>query len=216
MSEQDTAFKVGYWASIFVAIEVILFAGLLVLDFWVETDMISYIVCFFLAPTFVMMIAGVYFYSDSQNKIWSLIALSFAIMYAVMCTSAYYIQIAVVRTNSLGVSSDAMELFIFKPGSAIFAIDMLGYVFLALSTLVLAPLFKDNKKSKLKKALRVMLIIHGLFFISTLIFPVIGFQESASTSQSSDIFGGLALLFWCVLFVPIPIMFAKLFKQLKE
>ena len=68
-------------------------------------------------------------------------ALAFAIVYAVMCSINYYVQLTVVRDNDLKVSADALALFTFVPGAVMFAIDMLGHFF------IMATLFADPVSS---------------------------------------------------------------------
>jgi hypothetical protein len=154
----------------------------------------SYVVCLILPASFVAMMVSIHCITPVKKKVWSHLGLSFAIMYAVMCSIVYYVQLVVVRTNSLGVSPGAMALFTFTPGSAMFAIDMLGYGFLTLATLVTSPVFGEGRRERWLKRL---FFIHGLFALPTVVFPAFQFLQDAGAVESASQGGSFALLFWC-------------------
>jgi hypothetical protein len=120
-----------------------------------------------------------------------------------------------MRINSINYSPEIIKLIDFTPGSVIFVIDNLGYAFLALATLFIAPVFSGNK---LEKWLKYMLIIHGMFFIPALILPCLRFFmdlfQKPEIVQTSFNYGNFALLFWCLLFLPIPLLLAVMYKRL--
>jgi archaellum biogenesis protein FlaJ (TadC family) len=66
--KNKTLYKIGFWSATFVAIEVLIFALMLILNFWFNTNIISFIACFLLAPTFVAMIASVHCYAPQDKK----------------------------------------------------------------------------------------------------------------------------------------------------
>jgi hypothetical protein len=198
----------------FVTIEVTIFAVALIvglLGFSSLSDVLSFICCLCLAPSFVAMMVSVHHFAPAEKKVWSHLGVAFSIIYAVLCAITYYTQLVVVRANSLGVSSDAMALFTFEPGSFLFAADMLGYGFMTLATLASAPVFGQGA---LERWLRRWFILHGLFALPTVIFPAFNFAQDADAMASTDMFGTLALLLWCAIFVPIPILLATLYRRL--
>ena len=206
--------RIGFWASVLVTIEVTVFAVALIaglLGFSSLSDVLSSISCLCLAPSFVAMMVSVHYFAPIEKKVWSHLGVAFSIIYAVLCAITYYTQLVVVRTNNLGVSADAMALFTFEPGSALFAADMLGYGFMTLATLTAAPVFGQGA---LERWLRRWFIFHGLFALPTVIFPAFSFAQDADAVASTDMFGTLALLFWCAIFAPIPILLAILYRRL--
>lgn len=206
--------RIGFWSSVLVTTEVAVFAVALVtglLGFSSLSDVLSFISCLCLAPSFVAMMVSVHHFASAEKRVWSHLGVAFSIIYAVLCAITYYTQLVVVRTNSLGVSADAMTLFTFEPGSALFATDMLGYGFMTLATLAAAPVFGQGM---LERWLRRWFIFHGLFALPTVIFPAFSFAQNADAVASADMFGTLALLFWCAIFIPIPILLATLYRRL--
>ncbi len=88
--------------------------------------------------------------------------LSFAIIYAVMCTLTYYIQLTFVANNYLPVAEEAALPFVFLPGTPLFAQDMLGYVFMCAATLAAGFVFTGGK---LEAWIKWLFIFNGVLFI---------------------------------------------------
>ena len=63
-------------------------------------------------------------------------------------------------------------------------------------------------KTKEVKAMKIFFIIHGLFAITTLVFPLLPLGTS---SIEHAIFGSIALLVWCALFIPLAALTSKYF-----
>ena len=101
-----------------------------------------------------------------------------------------------------------MKAIAFKPGSPTFAIDMLGYDFLCLSTLAAGFALVEAKD----KVLRVLCFFHGAIAIPTFAAPIIS-GVFLSTSGETDYTGNYVLLFWCIVFVPIALLFMRYFKE---
>ena len=189
---------VGIVSSIATAIVVFVFAVLLIVGFWTDTSDLSYLVCLIL-PIFVIGITtSLHLSNDEAKKIFGLLAFIFSILYAAFCMQCYYTQLAVVRNNSLGLPPDMLKVFSFTPGSTMFSIDMLGYGFLCLSTLIMSLALP-------KGFLKTMSFIHGLFFIPTWIYPLLSFPQDAASVSGASYGGVIALLVWCALYLPIPI-----------
>lgn len=57
---------------------------------------LAYASSFLLAPAFVAMMVSNHYYAAPEKKIWSHPGLSFAIIYAVMCSLTYYVQLTFI------------------------------------------------------------------------------------------------------------------------
>jgi hypothetical protein len=128
-------------------------------------------------------------------------------MYAPLCISTYFLQLSVVAFNPLNLSKEVLMAITFKPGSPMFAIDMLGYGFLCLSTLA-AGFALIHKKDR---ALRALCFFHGALVVPTLAAPIIS-GAFLTASGETDFTGHFVLLFWCLVFVPIALLFMRYFK----
>ena len=94
------------------------------------------------------------------------------------------------------------------PGSPTFALDIFGYTFLCLSTLAAAFALQDPRE----KALRVLCLIHGALAIPTVAAPIMSAVYGSSGGQANDIVSWV-LLFWCVLFTRIAVLFSRVFRD---
>ena len=175
--EIRAVYRVGFWSSLTATAMVAGFALSLIIGLLLPSyaaDAMSYVTCLILPASFVAMMVSIHHITPAEKRVWSQLGLSFSIIYAVMCSIVYYIQLVVVRTNSLRISPDAMALLTFTPGSAMFAVDMLGYAFLTLATLVTSPVFGDSLG---EKWLERLFFIHGLFALPTIVFPAFRFSQ---------------------------------------
>ena len=84
---------------------------------------------------------------------------------------------------------------------------------MALSTFFTGLAIKP--KNKADKWLRALMIIHGIFYLSCTFMPMTGMF--ANMSSGGDGLGGrLALVAWCVYFLPIGILSFMHFNKQKQ
>lgn len=208
MTGRDT-YAVGRWASIVAASAVALFAALLAVGLTGHhTEMLSYGTCIILAWGFVAMMASVNRWAPREKRVWSQISLSFAIMYAVLVSACYYTQLTVVRAGAALLSREALNLLSFNAGSVMFAVDMLGYTLMALSTWFAAPVFTGAKNGLW---LSRLCTIHGLLAVPTVVYPLLMSAPQGEATTRAVRLGSIALLAWCAVFIPIPLLLASLF-----
>ena len=200
--------KAGKISSLIAGVCTVLFGLLIILDFAVKTILFQFIVCFLLAVSYVVAANSLCSLAGLKAKLWGRLAASFAIMYAVYICLVYYSQLTVIRLGL--VPRDALPLIEFKPGTWLFAVDMLGYTFLALSTLAASFLF--NGKG-LEGKIKAFLIVHGALAIPVSLFPALPLFDTAQAVQSASIGGAFALLAWCVVFAPICFLLVRYFSS---
>ena len=81
-----------------------------------------------------------------------------------------------------------------------------GYALMALSTL-----FAGMAVTRDARALRVLLMAHGAFFVPCVAMPILGvFSAQAAGSDRS---GVVALLFWCAYFIPVGVLSGRYFSR---
>ena len=180
-----------------VTVTVFLFAAFLIIDFTYG----SYIVCMFLPIGYIMMAAGFHHESADDRKAVSVIGMVFSAIYAVLILLVYFAQTTSVHLG--GLSEDALGILDFRRGGLIFNYDLLGYGMMALSTFFIGLSFQADSKEE--KWLRYLMIIHGIFFIGCFIMPMTGMITGMANGKTSN--GGvIALVCWCVYFLPIGIL----------
>ena len=70
-------------------------------------------------------------------------------------------------------------------------------------------------RTKADKWLRALLLIHGVFFLTCMIIPMLGVfgTEAAGGKEGSDLTGTILMEFWCAYFIPIGILSAGFFAK---
>ena len=186
--------KVG---SAIVTVTVFLFALFLIIDF----SMGSFFVCLILPVGFIMMTAGLHNECEDDRKVAANIGLILAAVYSTFIMFVYFTQLTTVKNEQ--VSEQAAKLLDMGKFGLIFNFDLLGYGLMALSTFFTGLSMKP--KNKTDKWLRALLMIHGVFYFSCTFMPITGIFARMS-SGGNGIGGRLALVAWCVYFLPIGIL----------
>ena len=186
--------KVG---SAIVTVTVFLFALFLIIDF----SMGSFFVCLILPVGFIMMTAGLHNECEDNRKVAANIGLILAAVYSTFIMFVYFTQLTTVKNEQL--SEQAAKLLDMGKFGLIFNFDLLGYGLMALSTFFTGLSMKP--KNKTDKWLKALLMIHGVFYFSCTFMPITG-MFLKMTSGGDGIGGRLALVAWCVYFLPIGIL----------
>jgi polyferredoxin len=119
----------------------------------------------------------------------------------------YFTQCSSVTNEVL--SDGAAQALDYKRLGLMFNLYLLGYGIMALSTFFIGLSF--DAKNMIDKALKYLLIIHGVFFFSCLIMPMTGMFVGSGGPTSSG--GTIALEIWCAYFLPIGILAALHFRK---
>lgn len=186
--------KVG---SSIVTVTVFLFALFLIINF--PTG--YFFVCLILPIGFIMMTAGIQNECEGDRKVAANIGLILAAVYATFIMLVYFAQLTTVKNEQL--NEQAANLLVFGKFGLIFNYDLLGYGVMALSTFFTGLSMKP--KLKTDKWLRALMLIHGVFYFSCTFMPMTGMFAKMS-SGGDGIGGRLALVVWCVYFLPIGIL----------
>lgn len=174
----------------------------------VGVDFGSYLFSIFIAFSFVTMMCCYGFYADGSRKIPGICAAVFSAIYAAIIFIVYFAQLTTVRYSEL--SEQAAMLLDFSQFGLMFNYDLLGYAIMALSTFFAGLTVIPN--SKADKWTKYLLMIHGVFFFSCLIVPMLGvFKPKADGSDG--LIGVILLEFWCVYFIPTGILSALHFSR---
>ncbi len=183
--------------SLIVTVTVFLFAIFLIINF----SMGGYFVCLILPIGFIMMTAGLHNECEADRKVAANTGLILAAVYGTFIMLVYFSQLTTVNNEQL--NEQAAKLLEFNKFGLIFNYDLLGYGVMALSTFFTGLSIKP--KYKTDKWLRALLMIHGVFYFSCTFMPITGMF--ARMSSGGDGLGGrLALVAWCVYFLPIGIL----------
>jgi len=204
-------YRTGFWSSIILTITVIGFALLILIGkiTGMDTNYYSFIDCFFIAPAFVAFIIANYYLADEHKRVFGHIGIALAIIYAVFITMVYYLQVTVVYNDNMHLSNEVLKLLKFTPGTALFAIDILGYSFMGLATLFSAFVFGSTK---LEKWIKGIMIFNGFSFVG-LIYPMLQIGQDGVAKESSGNFGIIMYIVWCSYFAALTVLTAIYYKR---
>lgn len=202
--------QLGFWSATLTTLLIALFFFSLA----VPSQNLMYASSFLLAPAFVAMMVSIHHYAPAEKKVWSHLGLSFAIIYAVMCSLTYYIQLTFVQNNYLPVAEEAVLPFVFLPGTAIFAQDMLGYVFMSASTLAAAPVFAGGR---LERWIRWLFVMNAVLFIApTIVIPTVPLPVNEAGTSIGNQVGRYANMVWSAYFASATLLVTMLFRRLRQ
>ena len=194
MDLNQTLSKVG---SAIVTVTVFPFAIFLIINF----SMGYFFVCLILPIGFIMMTAGLHNECGADRKVAANVGLILAAVYGTFIMLVYFAQLTTVNNEQL--NEQAANLLVFNKHGLIFNYDLLGYGVMALSTFFTGLSMKP--KNRTDKWLRALLMIHGVFYFSCTFMPITGMFARMS-SGSNGIGGRLALVVWCIYFLPVGIL----------
>lgn len=127
-----------------------------------------------LAPAFVLAVVAVHEGAAPDRRLFSLAALALAILYAVDVSAVYVVQLGVVIPHDRAGQGAAVAFAACcNPEMPATAIDLLGYTYMSLSTLLLAPVFPGGGA---RRWLRAALIANGAlapFLLGQLAWPAL-------------------------------------------
>jgi hypothetical protein len=110
-----------------------------------------------LGASFVVLMVSIH--HAKSRRIWSHIAVAFATMYATLISIVYYVQLVFVIPRLARGDAESIQLLIFEPfDSFLYAVDVLGYSLMSLSTLFVAPAFR---REGIERWIRWALIANG-------------------------------------------------------
>jgi len=196
--------KIGMIASAANALAVTTFAVFLVVDFYFGAVIAS----IFIALSFVPMVAAFAAKGKAETRATGNTAMIFAAIYATFILMVYFTQVTTLHNESIG--GEIGFMLNYQNFSWFFNLNLLGYGMMSLSTFFAGLTVSGSTKTS--KALRIMLMGHGIFFISSFIMPILGVFTNMDGSDATWI-GSLVLLIWSAIFLPIGILSFDYFRK---
>jgi hypothetical protein len=113
-----------------------------------------------LGPSFLLLMVSIHDLSPPSRRVWSRAAIAFAIVYTVLISINYYVQLAWVAPRLSRGQMHGIEPFLFVPfDSFLYSVDILGYSFMSLAALFAARVFTGRG---LDRVVRSFLTANGL------------------------------------------------------
>lgn len=202
------ALRLGFWSGALTTVLTVAFF----ISLGASIENLMYASSMMLAPAFVALMVSIHHAAPAEKKVWSHLGLSFAIIYAVMCSLTYYVQLTFVQNNYLPITTEAALPFVFMPGTPYFAQDMLGYVFMSLATLAAAPVFVGGR---LERWIRRLFIMNAILFIApTVTIPAIPLPVNEAGTGVGNLVGLYANIVWSAYFASAMLLATVFFRRL--
>lgn len=154
-----------------------------------------------LAPAFTVLMVSIHSYAPEDKKIWSLLGLSFTLIYATMAAMNYIIQLLPVWRSINNGETDGLAMFVLGNPHSVFWALAYAYIFMNLAMLFAAPVFGG---SPLANRIRLLFILNGVSGVFTLV-------SAAFDSPPFYLLG--SLVFWCPVFIAAAASVAVLFNR---
>ncbi|HKZ83713.1 MAG TPA: hypothetical protein VJ793_08655 [Anaerolineae bacterium] len=210
--------QVGFWSAILSGIFAFgWFAGMVVQTIlsppepWTGIDafarsfrfiqMLNFIPSLPLASAFLVLMVCVYFYASEEKKIWGLLGLAFTIVYSVMASINYLIQLLVVRQSLALGETEGLGLFAHGNTHSVFWALASSYAYMSLAMLFAAWVFGSNGLERW---------VHWLFIIVGVTAP---FQFVGVIFELGLLVGAPAGLIWSIATPLACFLLAVLFKR---
>lgn len=135
---------------------------------FVPNDYLWMYPAFLLGPFFLMLIACLHHYAATDKKLFSQIALSFAVIAAAALAANYFIQLTVMQPSFLQGEVEGLSLFSqYNPHGVFIALEDIGYLMMGAAFLFIAAAF--GRSGRLERAIQLLFGISGVLVIGALI-----------------------------------------------
>ena len=214
-----SARQVGFWSALLTALLSIAWTAAFAYEFstapsapWTGVqdtarsfnflaDMINLVFALPLSWTFLIMMVSVHYFVPAEEKLWTMIGLSFAIVYAVMANTNYLIQLVTVRASLLAGETEGLGLFVIDNMHSVFWALANSYALQSIGLFFAAWAFHG---SRLAQWIRWLWIAVGLTVPIQLAFSLGLIPIAASLP---------ALVFWIVGVIVSAILLALQFRR---
>ena len=217
--------KVGWWSAVLtalcgtwygIAVIAVLVASLTSLSSssaqgWTGIDsflatfqpiqMMPLIPSLLLAPAFTALMVSIHSYATEDKKIWSLLGLSFTLIYAAMAAINYLVQLLPVWRSINHGETDGLAMFVLGNPHSMFWGLAYAYIFMNMAMLFVAPVFSADR---LENRIRQLFILNGISGVVTL---------ACAFLDSPPLYLLGSLVFWCPVFTAAAVSVAVLFNR---
>jgi hypothetical protein len=162
----------------------------------------SYALSLILSWAYILLACSLAAEAAETGRSAAYAGLAFAVLYAAFVGIVYFVQLTTVMNNS--APADIIGVLSYRQlGSLMFNLDLLGYAMMAISTFFIG--LTIISKSLIDRALKTLLIVHGVFAPACLVMPISNVFGTMK-GTGGDAIGIAVLLAWCVYFTPIGIL----------
>ncbi|MBN1314857.1 MAG: hypothetical protein JXA42_05295 [Anaerolineales bacterium] len=135
---------------------------------FVPTEYIWMVPAFLMAMLLVVVVVCIHHLVDADKRVFSQLALSFAVVAAAVHTINYFIQLAVIQPSLLKHELEGIALFSqYNPHGIFIALEDLGYLIMGVAFIFIAA--SIGQREKLDRAIRIIFYASSVLAIGSLI-----------------------------------------------
>jgi hypothetical protein len=121
-----------------------------------------------LVPIFVVLMACIHAHAADSRKIYARVALSFALVYAVVIAVDYFLQFAVVAPSLQADETDGLTLLTqYNPHGLFIALESVGYFAMSAAFLFAAAVFSGGR---VERAIRWLFVISFVLAVAAFVW----------------------------------------------
>jgi hypothetical protein len=186
--------RLGFWASILTAVAAVAALGIAIttaparsgpncmvelvgscvtypytdVAAFVPIEYIWMVPALLMALFFVVLVVCIHQYTATDKKVFSQIALSFALISATAHAINYFIQLAVVQPSLLKGELEGLALFSqYNPHGIFIALEDVGYLMMGVAFLFVAIAF--GRRDRLERVIRILFMVSFILAVGSLI-----------------------------------------------
>lgn len=172
-----------------------------------DLHLVTYALWWLVSLAFLATMAALHAGASATQRPLTLLALALSVPYATLVSVSYVLQMTFVRHALRAGETEGLATWVVaNPSAPVFALDILGYLFLSLATLAAAYAFH---RERFGRALRVLYLVHGVSgaagFVTLFLPP--------STWEGDSAASVLVLAAWPLLFGPMMLLTAAWFRR---
>jgi hypothetical protein len=153
------------------------------------------------------MVLIIHHTAKQEKKVFSLIGVSFAIMSTLVLSVDYFLQVSVIQPSLLtGETNGISILSQFNPHGVFIVLEEIGFIFMIISFLALAPVFSN--KNSLERAIKWTAIVG--FCLTTLSFLIISLMHGVFREYRFEV--AVISIAWIELII-LAFLFTKFFRK---
>jgi hypothetical protein len=148
-------------------------------------DYTLFIPGFLLAPVFLVLMVCIHYYASYDKKIFSLIGLIFAVIYATLITSDYFILWTVTLPSIVSGETVGISLLsMYNPHGIFVALESIAYLMMSIALLCIAPVFEGGRTERVLRWIFIggfILAIGSLVGIFLMNYDIVIFEIAIIT-----------------------------------
>ena len=185
-----------------------LFAVTMLLPDKTLSGILSYASSMFISLGYLGLACAFAVGAPADRKAAATLGMILAGAYFVFINLVYFTQLTTVLRGS--AAADVLDAITYRPGTWFFNLDLFGYCVMSLSTFFIGLSLTPATRSE--KWMRGMMLAAGIFALSSILMPLLNLF-SGNGGSGDEIYGILALEFWCMYFIPLAVLAAGYFKK---